>query len=92
MSLVSLSSEYSSEYIIIYNIGTEILDFQCFLTTDMFLFSKCIIPEDSKISRRDLEHVLWNSVILSDLGEKLHAALDWEVTFFVYFELYKSNI
>ena len=27
----------------IYNIGTEILYFQCFLTTDMFLFSKSII-------------------------------------------------
>ena len=46
----------------------------------MFLFSKSIITEDSKISRRDLEHVLWNLTILSDLGENLHAALDWEVT------------
>ena len=46
----------------------------------MFLFSKSIIPEDSKILDRDLEHVLWNFVILSDLSEKLHAALDWEVT------------
>ena len=45
---------------VIYNIGTEILYFQCFVTTDMFLFSKSIIPEDSKISRRDLEHALWN--------------------------------
>ena len=65
----------------IYDIGTEILYFQCFVTTDMFLFSKSIIPEDSKISRRDLEHVLWNLAILSDPGENLHAALDWEVTF-----------
>ena len=65
----------------IYNIGTEILYFQCFVTTDMFLFSKSIIPEDSKILDRDLEHVLWNSAILSDPSENLHAALDWEVTF-----------
>ena len=43
-------------------------------------FSKSIIPEDSKILDRDLEHVLWNSAILSDLSENLHAALDWEVT------------
>ena len=46
----------------------------------MFLFSKSIIPEDSKILDRDLEHVLWKLTILSDLGENLHAALDWEVT------------
>ena len=46
----------------------------------MFLFSKSIIPDDSKILDRDLEHVLWKLTILSDLGEHLHAALDWEVT------------
>ena len=46
----------------------------------MFLFSKSIIPEDSKILDRDLGHVLWKLTILSDLGENLHAALDWEVT------------
>ena len=64
----------------IYNIGTELLNFQCFLTTDMFLFSKSIIPEDSKILDRYLGHVLWKLKILSDPGENLHAALDWEVT------------
>ena len=41
----------------IYDIGVKILYFQCFVTTNMFLLSKSIIPEDSKISRRDLEHV-----------------------------------
>ena len=46
----------------------------------MFLFSKSIIPEDSKILDRDLGHVLWKLTILSDLGENVHAALDWEVT------------
>ena len=40
----------------IYNIGTEILYFQCFVTMDMFLFSKSIIPEDSKSARRVLKH------------------------------------
>ena len=38
----------------IYDIGTEILYFQCFVTTDMFLFSISIIPEDLETSRRDL--------------------------------------
>ena len=55
----------------IYDIGTKILYFQCFATTDMFLFSKSIIPDDSKILDRDLEHVLWKLTILSDLGEHL---------------------
>ena len=38
----------------IYDIGTKILYFQCFVTTDMFLFSISIIPEDLESSRRDL--------------------------------------
>ena len=46
----------------------------------MFLFSKSIIPEDSKILDRYLGHVLWKLTILTDPGENLHAALDWEVT------------
>ena len=36
------------------NIGTEIIYFQCFATTDIFLVSKSIIPEDFKSSRRVL--------------------------------------
>ena len=36
------------------DIGAEILYFQCFVTTDMFLLSKSISPEDSESSRRDL--------------------------------------
>ena len=39
---------YLSILKVIYNIGTEILYFQCFVTTDMFLFSKSIIPEEIK--------------------------------------------
>ena len=35
-------------------VGTEFLYFQCFVTTDMFLFSISIIPEDLESSRRDL--------------------------------------
>ena len=38
----------------IYDIGTEIIHFQCFVTTDMLLFSISIIPEDLDTSRRDL--------------------------------------
>ena len=38
----------------IYDIGTEILYFQFFVTTDMVLFSISIIPEDLESSRRDL--------------------------------------
>ena len=38
----------------IYDIGTEILYVQCFVTTDMFLFSISIILEDLESSRRDL--------------------------------------
>ena len=38
----------------IYDIGTTFLYFQCFVTTDMFLFSISIIPEDLESSRRDL--------------------------------------
>ena len=38
----------------IYDIGTKIIYFQCFVTTDMFLFSISIIPEDLESSRRDL--------------------------------------
>ena len=38
----------------IYDIGTKILYLQCFVTTDMFLFSISIIPEDLESSRRDL--------------------------------------
>ena len=38
----------------IYDIGAKILYFQCFVTTDMFLFSISIIPEDLETSRRDL--------------------------------------
>ena len=38
----------------IYDIGTNILYFQCFVTTDMFLFSISIFPEDLESSRRDL--------------------------------------
>ena len=38
----------------IYDIGTTIIDFQCFVTTDMFLFSISTIPEDLETSRRDL--------------------------------------
>ena len=38
----------------IYDIGTEILNFRCFCTMEMFLFSKSIIPDENsvKISRR----------------------------------------
>ena len=38
----------------IYGIGTEILNFHCFCTMEMFLFSKSIIPDENsvKISRR----------------------------------------
>ena len=32
----------------IYDIGTEILNFQCFCIMEMFLFSKSIIPEEIK--------------------------------------------
>ena len=39
----------------IYHIGTEILYFQCFVTTDMFLFSKSIIPEDLSTDWRVLK-------------------------------------
>ena len=38
----------------IYDIGTEILKFQCLNCFKTRLFCKSIIPEDSKISRRDL--------------------------------------
>ena len=38
----------------IYDIGTEILKFQCLNCFKTPLFCKSIIPEDSKISRRDL--------------------------------------
>ena len=38
----------------IYAIGTEFLYFRCLVTTDMFLFSISIIPEDLESSRRDL--------------------------------------
>ena len=38
----------------IYDIGTEILYFQCFVTTDMFLFSISIFMEDLETFRRDL--------------------------------------
>ena len=38
----------------IYDIGTEILEFQCLNCFKTRLFCKSIIPEDSKISRRDL--------------------------------------
>ena len=38
----------------IYDIGTEILRFQCLNCFKTRLFCKSIIPEDSKISRRDL--------------------------------------
>ena len=37
-----------------YDLGAKILYFQCFVTTDMFLFSISIIPEDLESSRRDL--------------------------------------
>ena len=37
-----------------YDIGTEILNFQCLNCFKTPLFCKSIIPEDSKISRRDL--------------------------------------
>ena len=67
----------------IYNIGTEILYFQCFLTTDMFLFSKSIIPEDSKISRRDLEHVC--------VKRRFKAILK-KVKFSTQYEHYRLNI
>ena len=36
------------------DIGTKFLFVQCFVTTDMFLFSISIIPEDLETSRRDL--------------------------------------
>ena len=35
----------------IYDIGTEILNFQCFCIMEMFLFSKSIIPEEIKTPR-----------------------------------------
>ena len=38
----------------IYDIGAKKIYFQCFVTTDMFLFSISIIPEDLESSRRDL--------------------------------------
>ncbi len=38
----------------IYDIGTEILYFQRFVNTDMFLFSVSIILEDLESFRRDL--------------------------------------
>ena len=38
----------------IYEIGIKIKYFQCFVTTDMFLLSISIIPEDLESSRRDL--------------------------------------
>ena len=38
----------------LYDIGTNILYFLCFVTTDMFLFSISIISEDLESSRRDL--------------------------------------
>ena len=58
----------------------------------MFLFSKSIIPEDSKVLDRDLGHVLWKLTILIDLGENLHAALDWEVMFLTEFSTWKLKL
>ena len=40
----------------VYDIGTKIPYFQCFVTTDLFLFSKSIILEEIKSARRVLSY------------------------------------
>ena len=64
----------------IYDIGTEILNFHCFCTMEMFLFSKSIIPDENsvKISRRiflDRSQGL-KCTKKTSFFENLHAALD----------------
>ena len=49
-----LSAEVYNFTKAIYDIGTEILYFQCFLTTDIFYNSQSIILAGSEISRRFL--------------------------------------
>ena len=61
-------------------IGTEILNFHCFCTMEMFLFSKSIIPDEKsiKISRRiflDRSQGL-KCTRKTSFFENVHAALD----------------
>ena len=64
----------------IYDIGAKILNFHCFCTMEMFLFSKSIIPDENsvKISRRiflDRSQGL-KCTKKTSFFENLHAALD----------------
>ena len=68
----------------IYDIGTEILKFQCLNCFKTPLFCKSIIPEDSKISRRDLSFASVKSRFKSDLLIKWIFRLSMKFTIFVH--------
>ena len=73
----------------IYDIGTKILYFLCFVTTDMFLFCKPIIFSGNCRIFRDLAFgsvkTRFKAFCMGHFFEHLHAALDSQVMFFMNF-------
>ena len=68
----------------IYDIGTEILNFQCLNCFKTRLFCKSIIPEDSKISRRDLSFPSVKSRFKAIFKKKWFFRLSMKFTRFVH--------